>query len=449
MNKANDTANAVTNEVDVRHVIDQAPFAPFQWLILILGIMVLMLDGYDVAAIGFVAPKLVSQWGITRPDLAPVLSAALVGLAIGAVAAGPFSDRIGRKRIIVLAAAFFGVFTIAAAFSKSIEMLTWMRFATGLGLGAAFPNTVTLVAEYCPQRNRSLLISILLTGFVLGTALGGLVAAEVIDLYGWPAVMLIGGILPLLLTVLLSLALPESLRFLVVRGDADTQIAGIIKRIDSTVSESAHFINSELQKIKQRTPIRVMLSAPLAVGSYLLWLTYFAGLVVIYFILSWMPTLITQQGFELSAAARLVSFFTLAGPVGAWLAGWVMDRLSPHAVIGVCYFIAAIFLWQVGVHAGDLSGLYWSVGLAGFFINASQSTISALAANFYPTQGRATGVSWMMGVGRLGGILGAVAGGTLLKVEMSFGQIFVIMAVSSLVAGAAVLAKGLYYARSH
>lgn len=437
-----------TNTVDVRHVIDKAPFSPFQLLILILGVLVLMLDGYDVAAIGFVAPKLLAQWNITRPELAPVLSAALVGLAIGAVVAGPFADRIGRKRIIVLAAGFFGVFTVAAAFSSSIEMLTWMRFATGLGLGAAFPNTVTLVAEYCPQRSRSFLVSILLTGFVLGTALGGLVAAEVIEVYGWPAVMLIGGILPLVLTVVLSLSLPESLRFLVVRGDADAHIAGIVKRIDPKIPESAHFINSEVQKVAQHTPIRVMLSAPLAVGSYLLWLTYFAGLVVIYFILSWLPTLITQQGFELTAAAKLVSFFTLAGPVGAWLAGWVMDRLSPHAVIGVCYLVAAIFLWQVGTHAGDMTGLYWSVGLAGFFINASQSTISALAANFYPTQGRATGVSWMMGVGRLGGILGAAMGGTLLSKEMSFAQIFVIMAISSVVAGLAVLAKGMYYSRS-
>lgn len=432
--------------VDVRAVIDEGRFSPYQWWVLILGVLVLMLDGYDVGAIGFIAPVLVTEWGISRPDLAPVLSAALVGLAIGAVAAGPMADRIGRKLILVLAVIFFGVFTVASAYAGSIESLTWLRFATGLGLGAAFPNTVTLVAEYCPQRRRSLLISILLTGFVLGTALGGYVAAAVIGSHGWPAVLLIGGILPLVLTVALITTLPESLRFLVLRGNAAVQISKVLARIAPRLDTAqARYVSSELQQVAAGNPVQVMLGAPLAVGSYLLWLTYFAGLVVVYFILSWMPTLITQQGFDLQTAARLVAFFTLAGPVGAWLAGWIMDRYSPHLVIGGCYLFGAVFLWRIGANANDLSGLYWAVGLAGFFVNAAQSTMSALAANFYPTMARATGVSWMMGIGRLGGILGAMAGGALLSMQLGFSQIFTVLMLAAVVAGAAVIGKGLYY----
>lgn len=432
--------------VDVRAVIDEGRFSPYQWWVLILGVLVLMLDGYDVGAIGFIAPVLVTEWGISRPDLAPVLSAALVGLAIGAVAAGPMADRIGRKLILVLAVIFFGVFTVASAYAGSIESLTWLRFATGLGLGAAFPNTVTLVAEYCPQRRRSLLISILLTGFVLGTALGGYVAAAVIGSHGWPAVLLIGGILPLVLTVALITTLPESLRFLVLRGNAAVQISKVLARIAPRLDTAqARYVSSELQQVAAGNPVQVMLGASLAVGSYLLWLTYFAGLVVVYFILSWMPTLITQQGFDLQTAARLVAFFTLAGPVGAWLAGWIMDRYSPHLVIGGCYLFGAVFLWRIGANANDLSGLYWAVGLAGFFVNAAQSTMSALAANFYPTMARATGVSWMMGIGRLGGILGAMAGGALLSMQLGFSQIFTVLMLAAVVAGAAVIGKGLYY----
>ncbi len=432
--------------LDVRAVIDGSRFSAFQLWVLILGVLVLMLDGYDVAAIGFIAPKLVTEWGIARPDLAPVLSAALVGLAIGAVAAGPLADRIGRKRIVVTAVFFFGVFTLASAFAQTITSLTWLRFATGLGLGAAFPNTVTLVAEYCPQRRRSLLISILLTGFVLGTALGGYVAAAVIASQGWQAVLMIGGALPLVLAAILWLALPESLRFLVLRGNATAVISRVIARIaPQPASGAVQYVSSELLQTTHRTPVRVILSAPLAVGSYLLWLTYFAGLLVVYFVLSWMPTLITQQEFDLQTAARLVSFFTLAGPVGAWLAGWLMDRYSPHLVIGICYLSGAVFLWLIGANSGHLAGLYWTVGLAGFFINAAQSTISALAANFYPTMGRATGISWMMGVGRIGGILGAMLGGTLLSMQLGFDRIFILMAVSAAVAGVAVLGKGWYY----
>jgi AAHS family 4-hydroxybenzoate transporter-like MFS transporter len=409
--------------LDVRQFIDEHRFTGWQWLILILGILILMLDGFDVAAIGFIAPALVTQWGIPRPALGPVLAAALWGLAIGALTGGPLADRIGRKRVLVVAVFAFGLMTLASAYATTLSQLTWLRFLTGLGLGAAFPNTVTLVSEYCPEKRRSFLIGLLLTGFVLGTALGGIVAAAVIARFGWPAVLKLGGIN----------APAARIAAILARVSADA-ISGVTRFVLSARDASGH------------APLRAIFANNLAVGTVLLWLIYFSGLVVIYFTLSWMPTLATAQGYSLETAATITFLFTLAGPPGQLLAGWLTDRMSPHVVLGVCYASGAVFVWLLGTYASQLTALYLAVAAAGFFINAAQSTMSALAASFYPTIGRATGVAWMMGIGRFGGILGAMIGGTLLGMQLTFAQLFTIVAAWALIASLAVFAKGIYYA---
>jgi AAHS family 4-hydroxybenzoate transporter-like MFS transporter len=432
--------------LDVRQFIDEHRFTGWQWLILILGIMVLMLDGFDVAAIGFIAPALVTQWGIPRPALGPVLAAALWGLAIGALVGGPVADRYGRKKVLVGAVFAFGLMTLASAYATTLTQLTWLRFLTGLGLGAAFPNTVTLVAEYCPEKRRSFLIGLLLTGFVLGTALGGIVAAAVIARFGWPAVLKLGGIIPLVLSFVMAWQLPESVRFLVARNAPTARIAAILSRVSSDAMTGVTRFVLPARDASGHTPLRAIFANRLGVGTVLLWLIYFSGLVVVYFTLSWMPTLATAQGYTLETAATITFLFTLSGPPGALLAGWLMDRMSPHLIIGVCYAAGAAFVWLLGTFASQLTALYLSVAVAGFFINAAQSSMSALAAGFYPTIGRATGVAWMMGVGRFGGILGAMIGGTLLGMNLSFAQLFAIVAAWAVVAAIAVLAKGAYYA---
>ncbi|RBJ75395.1 hypothetical protein C3L29_032845, partial [Pseudomonas sp. MWU12-2534b] len=156
-------------------------------------------DGFDTAAIGFIAPSLLGEWNLTKPDLAPVLSAALFGLACGALVSGPLSDKLGRRSLLLGSVFLFGVACLMSAFSTTIGHLTILRFITGVGLGAAMPNTTTLLSEYAPQRTRALLITVMFTGFKLGSALIGFVAGWLIPLHGWRAVLLFGGGLPLLL----------------------------------------------------------------------------------------------------------------------------------------------------------------------------------------------------------------------------------------------------------
>ena len=201
-----------------------------QWGVVVICFLVVALDGLDTAAIGFVAPALVREFGVTKSALSPVFSAALFGMVIGAFIAGPLADRVGRKPVLIVSVLAFGVFTLAAAWSTSIGMLTLLRFLTGLGLGGAMPSSGTLLSEYTPAKYRSLLVNTMYCGFPLGAAAGGFIAAGLIPSYGWQSVFYVGGILPILLCFAL-LALPESIRFMIVKQWPTEKIERVLRRM--------------------------------------------------------------------------------------------------------------------------------------------------------------------------------------------------------------------------
>ena len=219
------------NSVDVQDFIDNQPVAVYQWLILLLCFLVTALDGLDTAAVGFIAPALRDEWGLSPSQLNPVMGAALLGLMLGAFAAGPLAERVGRKTVLLFSVLFFGFWSLASAWAGNVESLAVLRFLTGLGLGGAMPNAITLTSEYCPARRRSLMITSMFCGFTLGSALGGIVAAHMVPLYGWRSMLALGGALPLLLLPLLVWLLPESVRFLVLRGSTHARVERILRRI--------------------------------------------------------------------------------------------------------------------------------------------------------------------------------------------------------------------------
>ena len=172
--------------VDVQRLIDDHPLSGWQWVVFALCFFIVLLDGFDTAAIGYIAPSLIKDWGVSKPALAPVLSAALFGLAAGALASGPIADRLGRRRVLTATVLLFGVATLASAFATNLTELTVLRFITGLGLGAAMPSAVTLMSEYSPTSRRATLTNLMFCGFPLGAAFGGFLAAWMIPQWGWP-----------------------------------------------------------------------------------------------------------------------------------------------------------------------------------------------------------------------------------------------------------------------
>src|SRR5579864_1290676 len=231
-----------SSQVDVRAFLDEHRFSSFQWIVFGLCFVVVLLDGFDTAAIGFVAPSLLKEWGVEKSTLGPVLSAALFGLAAGAVVAGPLADRLGRKVMLVSSVLVFGIACLGSALSADLRQLTTLRFVTGLGLGAAMPNAVTMMSEYCPQRLRATMTNMMFCGFPLGAACGGFLAAWMIPHFGWRSVLQIGGAAPLLLTMLLVLLLPESVRYMVAKGQPAERIRRVLNRISASAAAAQSFV---------------------------------------------------------------------------------------------------------------------------------------------------------------------------------------------------------------
>jgi AAHS family 4-hydroxybenzoate transporter-like MFS transporter len=426
---------------DVARFIDSRSLAPAQCLVVALCFAVAMIDGFDTAAVGFIAPALGSDWTLTPAQLAPLFGAGLAGLMIGAFLVGPLADKFGRKPSMLASIAWFGLTCLASARSDSLSQLVTLRFLTGLGLGGAMPCAVALVAEHCPERRRAVLITTMFCGFTVGSAFGGVVTAGLIDAHGWRSVLTFGGAAPLALVPFLAWLLPESPRFLAAKGADSRRIAAILKRIAPHERPEGPFVTGD-GGAQTSVALRQLFAPRFAVGTLLLWLTFFVSLLVIYLLSSWLPTLIVGSGRSLETAALVTAMFQAGGTLGAVALGWLMDRVEPHRVLAIAYVMAGVCISAIagGITTVAIAGI--TVFAAGFCISGSQTGINALAAAYYPTECRSTGVGWANGAGRTGSVLGAVGGGALVAADLPLSWVFVAIGAPALVAGAAVYALG-------
>ena len=434
--------------LDVRLFINERTMSPFQWLLVVLCFLIVAVDGMDVAIMGFAAPSILADWHGSRSAFGLVMGAAPVGLALGALIAGSSSDWLGRRKVLIGSVFGFGVCTVFAACSSNPTEMAVLRFLTGFGLGAAMPNASTLMSEYVPERSRGVLLTTMFTGFNLGSAGIGFAAAYMLPAFGWKALLLFGGCVPLALVPALCLYLPESARFMVVRGFPVAQIRVNLGRVCQTNLDAVSGFVSPEATVAVKQPIAVLFSGPYALRTITLWITYFMGLLVIYLATSWMPTMMKDAGMSLGSAANLTAMFQLGGTVGAILIGMLMDRYNPNRVIALSYVAGSLLLVLLGI-CGLLSG--WVVMLVtavGFFLSGAQTGLNAFAPGSYPTMARATGVSWMLGIGRMGSILGSGIGGYLLALGWSFGTIISLLAIPALIAALAIFINRLSFSQT-
>ncbi|SIQ21094.1 MFS transporter, AAHS family, 4-hydroxybenzoate transporter [Aromatoleum tolulyticum] len=431
--------------VDVQSFIDHQAFSGFQWLIFVLCFLIVLLDGFDTAAIGYIAPSLIQEWGVTKPDLAPVLSAALFGLAGGALLSGPLADRLGRRLVLNVAVLVFAVASLVSAFAADLQSLTVLRFLTGLGLGAAMPNAVTLISEYSPTKRRALITTAMFSGFPLGAALGGFLAAWMIPQFGWRSVLVLGGIAPIVLVAVMLIWLPESVRYMVAKGMSAERIRAVLGRISAAAAGARSFCLTETVAVANgKSGLGVVLSRSRVVGSVMLWLAYFMGLVIFYALINWMPILFKEAGLDPKTATLISALFPLGGCAAVFV-GWLMDRFNGNRIVAIAYALTAVSVYSIGQVVGNVGALVVVVFLAGTMMNAAQVSMPALAATFYPTQGRATGVAWMLGIGRFGGIAGSFLVAELARRKLGFSEVFMVVAIPGLLATTALILKQFFH----
>jgi AAHS family 4-hydroxybenzoate transporter-like MFS transporter len=300
------------------------------------------------------------------------------------------------------------------------------------------PNAIALISEYSPKRHHAIMVMTMFCGFSLGAALGGLVAGLLVPAFGWSSVFIFGGVVPLLLAPVLWVALPESVRFLLLRDPNDPRINIIIENLAGTPAGAARFVISEEQH--EAFTLVQLFTHGRALATVLLWVVFFMNLLNLYFLSNWLPTVMHDMGLSISTAAFTSALFQVGGTVAPFLLGWLIDRYGFHSVLVVTYILAAVVIGLLGSVGPGLAMLMVTVFAAGFCVVGAQSGSNALAASLYPTSVRSTGVGWALGIGRIGSIIGPVVGGMMLAQHWDRSQLFLFGAIPALCAMAAVAA---------
>jgi MFS transporter, AAHS family, 4-hydroxybenzoate transporter len=425
-----------SSPIDVIDFIDNRPVGGFHIRLLLICAAVLFLDGFDTQAMGYVAPALAKEWGLGKAALGPVFSAGLFGLMIGALLFGPLADRIGRKTIIIGSTLAFGIGALVTATVQDVSTLLIVRFLTGLGLGGAMPNAIAMTSEFNPHRRRATMVMIMFCGFSVGAALGGLLAADLIPRFGWRSVFIVGGVTPLVLVPILALRLPESVRFLALRGNASARVADLLRRIDprAAFASDAAFVVQESHLAG--LPVAHLFREGRAAVTLLLWVVFFMSLLDLYFLANWLPTVLNDLGASVSQAVVIGSMLQVGGVVGTFALGSLIDRFSFRA-LALVYFAAVFAVGAIGQLGHSAMLVTIAIFAAGFCIVGGQIAANALAAGFYPTSVKATGVGWALGIGRIGSIVGPVVGGVLLEQKWSAAAVFMAAAGAALCAACA------------
>jgi AAHS family 4-hydroxybenzoate transporter-like MFS transporter len=440
--------------VDVDQVLESAKLHGPALVVLLCASSCLILDGFDIQAVGFVAPALVGALHVERAALGPALAASLVGMAIGAAGIGALGDRWGRRRTLVLSTALFGAASLLAATATTVATLAAWRFVTGIGLGGALTAATALIAEFSPRKLRSQAIGAVQIGVPIGGMLGAMLAAELITAYGWRSVFVIGGALPLVAAAVMYFVLPESPRFLATQPHARESLARLLARIDPNGRYSANdvFVLGEEPR-PMRSGIVALFSPQLRWDTAVVSLAFLTNMYAVYAFFSWAPLVLTSLGFELATAVRGLLVFNLAGIGGVIAISWLLARVGSRRPLAVAALVGSVTIAALAWSAADgLPTLMSGIAVAGIAINAVQVGLYALAAHVFPTECRTSGVGFSLGAGRTGGIVASLGGGVLLTLSGAAG-FFGWIAVALLIACVAVLlvrrqiaARGSYFA---
>lgn len=420
--------------VNVTEIIDSTKLNMFHLRVVGLCALLIFFDGFDLQAISYVAPAVSLALGISRPMLGPVFSAGLAGLTIGAMVFGLLGDRWGRKTVFVLCGILFGLASLGTATAASLNQLLIWRLVAGFGLGGATPIAITIATDYCPKRMRATLTMIMYCGFTLGGVFGGWIASLVLP-YGWEALFIIGGVLPLLFAPVLVLALPETVEFLVNKQRDPGRIVRILVRLQPgyVPPPDARFILPHQDA--GGFQIIELFRHGRAVGTMLLWSIFFCSLVALFALTTWLPALLNGVGQSPSQIVGVTGAVQGGGLLGSLLFARIVLRVRPFLMIATGYLLSACCL----VLFSRIPAIYpmlLGAGLAtGICLVGTQNLLNAMSAQLYPPAIRSTGVGWAIGVGRTGGIIGPSIAGLLLAHHFVAADLFLFAAIPPTLAG--------------
>lgn len=378
------------------------------WIAIGLCLLAAMLEGFDIASMGVAAPKMLPDLGLSKADAGLAFSASPFGLFVGALMAGPFADRLGRKPVLLISVLVFGVFSLATAWALNLDTLLIIRFLCGVGLGGAMPMLLAMSSELAGEKRKALTVGLVTAGLPLGGALVGLLARSDAAQTDWRLIFIAGGVAPIGLAVLLFFLLPETKA-----KSADDVLTG----------ESLHALFG-----------RERLATTLS-----LWISFAAIALVLHLFLNWLPILLGQRDVAPKDTAGIMTLFNIGGALGGLFAGWAIDRMGARRpFLGIFLLLMLVLIVLAGLT--ELEALALFAFAAGFLIMAGQFGLYALAPQHYSEKVRGVGVGAAVSAGRLGSVFGPLVAGTLLTGGATSGDVVMSTVPIVAVAGLAALA---------
>lgn len=382
--------------------------------------VIAVIEGVDIQAAGIAGVGIGEYFGLNKSQLGVFFSAGILGLLPGGLIGGHFADKIGRKKVLIWSVAVFALFTLFTVWVNSFYTLLLVRFLAGVGMGAAMPNLIALAAEAVSVENRGRAVGLMYAGMPVGAALISLIASSNIG-SDWKNIFYLGGILPLIAIPLMMFLLPESREFLKTKQRLSVE-----------------------EKQQNQGTFKQLINRQYLSKTVLLGVGYFLTLMVVYIMLSWLPSLFKELGFSRQQGSTAQFYFMISATIGAMLLGFLLDRWKKGFVVILMY--GGIVLGLFGLNAAsNLNEMYIAAVVTGLFVIGSQGALYALGSIVYPTEVRATGVGVVSSIGRVGAMLGPMVAGQILT--MGYGAAGVI---SACIPGIIISAVCLFVAlRSH
>ncbi|MET0451139.1 MAG: aromatic acid/H+ symport family MFS transporter [Mycobacterium sp.] len=432
-------------EVTIRDVIDRNPISWFQRRTLILCYVCIVVDGLEVTVVGFLSGALKADYGISTAQLAPAVTAGLLGLAIGSFGAGPLGDRFGRRTVIVWAIGAFAVMTLATAFADGVAVFSILRVLTGIGLGASMPNVAALVSEFVPTARRRTAVALVWSGFTTGAAVGAIMVPFVVAAYGWEVAMLLCGVIAAIIFVAIALLLPESARFLANSGRDRDKLIEYCNFIEPGSASVDTTFTRESAARTRAYPIGALFASRLRMGTVTMWIGFMAVMFTTYLMNTWLPFLFQDAGFAIGTIALLTTLLQVGGIIGNGSIGFIQDRFGAHVSLVWGSALGAAMAVSIAIAPPSTLLLAVLIFILGVCTNGVSTGYTAVSATFYPTDIRSTGTSWTAGVSRIGAVGGAAIGTALASLGITFQQVFLILLVPISISAICMALKGLYY----
>ncbi len=422
---------------DVHKIADEAKFNGFHGKVLAWCLLIIIIDGYDIAVAGTALPSIMKEMGVSAATAGFMASSALFGMMFGAIVFGTMSDRIGRKLTIAICVFLFSVFTAAAGFTNDPISFSVMRFIAGLGIGGVMPNIVAQMTEYSPKRIRSLMTTAMFSGYAFGGILAAVLGKQLIGDHGWQAVFIAAGA-PVILIPFILKSMPESLAYLTAQKD-DGPLRAVMRRIQPALQiRPDDRFDVPVHDRASGAPIAKLFQNGRGLSTVMFWIAFFTGLFMIYALSSWLTKLMAMSGYSLGSALSFVIALNVGAMVGAIGGGWLADRFHIKWVLVVMYALGGVFLYMMTIKTST-EVLYFIIAAVGACSTGAQIVAYAYCGQYYPMAIRSTGIGMAGGVGRLGAIAAPLLIGQIVALQLPLEQNFLVIGAAGVV-GAVALA---------